>query len=229
MPSRALNGLAAAAVAVGVTQLIAVPFGAGADSRTAVGSAVIDLTPGPVKEWAIQTFGTADKLFLSVAMLAVIAVIAAVARRWETRRRPIGSARSRWPVSPAARRCCRGRAVARRHRAHGRRHGVCGVAVLRISRRVENALRSRIRLGAESIRRRLSLITLALLVVGAVAGVSAGVVSRRLNSVAGDRNARSAPPAVTTAPPIPPTCSRKALRCRSSSPATTTSTGSTPR
>src|SRR6201997_2569408 len=92
MPSRALNGLAAAAVAVGTTELVSVPFGRGADALNAVGSAVIDLTPGPVKEWAISTFGTADKLFLSVAMLAVIAALAVAAGRWETRQRPIGSA-----------------------------------------------------------------------------------------------------------------------------------------
>src|SRR5262252_2729075 len=86
MPSRALNGLAAAAVAVGVTQLVAAPFGPGADTLNAVGSAVIDLTPGQVKEWAISTFGTADKLFLSIAALA------AAAGWWETRQRPVGSA-----------------------------------------------------------------------------------------------------------------------------------------
>src|ERR1700756_1718355 len=92
MPSRALNGLAAAAVAVGATELIAAPFGRDADALNAVGSAVIDFTPGPVKEWAISTFGTADKLFLSITMLAVIAALAAAAGSWETRRRPIGSA-----------------------------------------------------------------------------------------------------------------------------------------
>src|SRR6202008_1516901 len=92
MPSRALNGLAAAAVAVGAAELIAAPFGRGADALNAVGSAVIDLTPGPVKEWAISTFGTADKLFLSITMLAVIAALAAAAGLWETRHRPIGRA-----------------------------------------------------------------------------------------------------------------------------------------
>ena len=64
--TRMLAGIAAAAVALGVTELLAVAFGPQADARTAVGSAVIDLTPGPVKEWAIQTFGMADKLFLTV-------------------------------------------------------------------------------------------------------------------------------------------------------------------
>src|SRR4051794_32598966 len=84
-------GVAAAAVALGVAQLVAVAFGPHADSRTAVGSAVVDLTPGPVKEWAIQSFGTSDKLALSVVVLVVIAVIAAIAGQYETRRRPVGS------------------------------------------------------------------------------------------------------------------------------------------
>src|SRR5690349_9687569 len=89
---RMLSGIAAAAVALGVTELLAVAFGPEADARTAIGSAVIDLTPGPIKEWAIQSFGTADKLFLTVVILGVIALIAAVTARWETRRVPVGSA-----------------------------------------------------------------------------------------------------------------------------------------
>src|SRR4051794_7850632 len=87
----ALVGVAAAAIALGVTQLVAVLFGPHADSRTAVGSAVIDLTPGPVKEWAIQLFGTADKLALSIVVLAVIGVIAAATGQRETGRIPLGS------------------------------------------------------------------------------------------------------------------------------------------
>ena len=87
-----MAGIAAAAVSLGVTQLLAAFVGPQSDSRTAVGSSVIDLTPGPVKEWAITTFGTADKLVLSVLVLAVIAVIAAVAGSMERRRVPIGSA-----------------------------------------------------------------------------------------------------------------------------------------
>ena len=79
-------------MALGVTQLLAAFVGPASDARTAVGSAVIDLTPGAVKEFVIQTFGTADKLVLSVLVLVVIAVIAAITARWETRRAPIGSA-----------------------------------------------------------------------------------------------------------------------------------------
>jgi hypothetical protein len=84
-------GVAAAAVALGVAQLLAVFFSPAADARTAVGTAVINLTPGPVKEWAIQTFGTADKLFLSVMVIVVIGILAAVAAIWERSRIPVGS------------------------------------------------------------------------------------------------------------------------------------------
>src|SRR5712672_1537592 len=89
--ARMLAGIAAAAVALGVTELLAVAFGSQADARTAVGSSVIDLTPGPVKEWAIQTFGTADKLFLSAMVLIVIGTVAAVVAQWERSRIPVGS------------------------------------------------------------------------------------------------------------------------------------------
>ena len=90
--AKAMAGVAAAAVALGVTQLLGVFVGPESDSRNAVGSAVIDLTPGPVKEWAIQTFATADKLVLSVLVVAVIAAVAAVTAQYETRRVPVGSA-----------------------------------------------------------------------------------------------------------------------------------------
>ena len=90
--ARMLGGVAAAAVALGVAMLVGIPFGAPADPRNAVGSAVVDLTPGPVKEWVIQTLGSLDKLFLAVVVLAVIATVAALAATYETRHRPIGSA-----------------------------------------------------------------------------------------------------------------------------------------
>lgn len=53
----------------------------------AVGSAVIDLTPTPVKEWAVATFGTADKVVLIVGVLAVVAGLGALAGRLIERRR----------------------------------------------------------------------------------------------------------------------------------------------
>src|ERR1700730_4053461 len=89
---RAIAGVAAASVSLGVAQLLGIPFGARADARAAIGAVVVDLTPGPIKEWAIQTLGSLDKLFLAVVVLVVIATIAAIAGTLETRRRPLGSA-----------------------------------------------------------------------------------------------------------------------------------------
>lgn len=106
---RMLAGVAAAAVALGVAQLVSIPFGGRADARTAVGSAVVDLTPGPVKEWAIQTLGTMDKPFLAVVVLIVIAALAAIAGTLETRRRPLGSAVIAAGVCSDVSPCCLGR------------------------------------------------------------------------------------------------------------------------
>jgi DMSO/TMAO reductase YedYZ molybdopterin-dependent catalytic subunit len=200
MPSRALNGLAAAAVAVGATELIGAPFGHGADALNAVGSAVIDLTPGPVKEWAISTFGTADKLFLSITMLAVIAALAAAAGLWETRRRPIGSAL----ITLAGVAGC----AAILSRPGGGLFDViptvagaaCGVVVLRILTTKNTATADD---SAPDRSRRLSLAAVGLLVVGALGGVLGGILSRRLHSVAGERSATVVPGAITTASPVP--------------------------
>jgi hypothetical protein len=58
----------------------------------AVGSTVVDATPTPVKEWAVATFGTADKPILigsvSLVTLLLAAAIGLVART----RRPLGLA-----------------------------------------------------------------------------------------------------------------------------------------
>ena len=89
---RMIAGVAAAAVSLGVAQLVGIPFGARADARAAIGSDVVDLTPGPIKEWAIQTLGSLDKLFVAFVVLVVIATIAAIAGTLETQRRPLGSA-----------------------------------------------------------------------------------------------------------------------------------------
>ena len=76
---RMIAGVAAASVSLGISQLVGIAFGARADARAAIGSVAVDLTPGPVKEWAIQTLGSLDKLFLAVVVLVVIATIAAIA------------------------------------------------------------------------------------------------------------------------------------------------------
>ncbi|KAA0091451.1 oxidoreductase [Mycolicibacterium sp. P1-18] len=200
-------GVAAAAVALGVAQLVAVAFGPHADSRTAVGSAVVDLTPGPVKEWAIQSFGTSDKLALSVVVLVVIAVIAAIAGQYETRRRPVGSIAI---VVAGVLGCA---AVLSRAGATpvdviptviGT---VCGVLVLRwlATRRVATPDAPAPAASSPDAGRRLSLVTFGLIGVGAVAGVAGSLLNRLNSSVAGDRTAFTLPtPRGVPAPAIPP-------------------------
>jgi DMSO/TMAO reductase YedYZ molybdopterin-dependent catalytic subunit len=207
-------GIAAAAVALGTTALVAVPFGASADSRTAVGSAVIELTPGPVKEWAIQTFGTADKLFLSVMVLIVIAVVAAVAALWERSRVPAGSL----VIVLAA--AAGSAAVLSRAGASpvdilptliG---ALCGIATLRFltsGRLIDGdvAPRGRRDVGERIGQprdpgRRLSLAAMGFVGVGVLSGVLGAVLSRQLHSVSGDRNAFTPPPVKKPIPPVPP-------------------------
>jgi DMSO/TMAO reductase YedYZ molybdopterin-dependent catalytic subunit len=195
-----LTGIAAAALGLGITQLVAVPFGPAADARTAVGSAIIDLTPGPVKEWAIQTFGTADKLFLSIAVLAVVAVIAAVTAAYETAGRPVASI----VVALAGAAGC----AAVLSRPGARIADViptivgtcCAVAVLRWLTREPAASSPD---GADAGRRK-SLAALGFLALGVAAGVGGGVWSRLLHSVAGEREAFEVPPVDVSAAPIPP-------------------------
>ena len=211
--SRMLAGIAAAAVALGVTQLVAVAFGPQADARTAVGSSVIDLSPGPVKEWVIQTFGTADKLVLSILVLGVIALIAAVTARWETRRVPVGSAAI---VVAGVLGCA---AVLSRAGATvldivptviG---AVCGVAVLRLLTSGRFADASEPPEGSDSPDpgRRLSLVTLGFVGAGALTGVGGAVLARMLSSVSGDRDAFALPQIEVAAPPIPPTVQPKGV------------------
>ncbi|MDT5281847.1 MAG: hypothetical protein QOJ20_3042, partial [Mycobacterium sp.] len=214
--TKSLAGVAAAAVALGVTELLAVAFGPQADARTAVGSAVIDLTPGPVKEWAIQTFATADKLVLSVLVLAVIAVIAAVAAAWETRRVPVGSA----AIVVAGIVGC----AAVLSRAGATLVDIvptlvgtaCGVAVLRLLTSGRFTNETELTQDTDSPDspdrgRRLSLVTLGFLGAGALGGVGGVVLSRLLSSVSGDRAAFALPKVEVGAPPVPPTVQPKGV------------------
>lgn len=203
-----LSGVAAAAVALGVAQLTAVAFGPSADSRTAIGSTIIDFTPGPAKEWAIQTFGTADKLFLTVAVLVVIAVIAACAAQFETRRRPVGSI----AIVLAGLAGCA--AVLSRTGSSAfdviptLLGTVCGVLVLRLlvsGRFTTKAPASTTTSNdvAPDRGRRLSLVTIGFIGAGALAGVAGTVLNRLNSSVSGDRQAFT-PPTITKSIPPPP-------------------------
>lgn len=81
-------GLLTAGVALGVAELVAAFVGEVASPMVAVGQAAIDATPEWLKDFAIRTFGTADKLVLLLgigillALFAVAMGILAVRRRW---------------------------------------------------------------------------------------------------------------------------------------------------
>jgi DMSO/TMAO reductase YedYZ molybdopterin-dependent catalytic subunit len=88
----AVAGLLAAAVALGVAQLVAGITGSAGVPVIAVGSAAIDLTPVPVKDFAIQHFGSDDKLVLLSGIVVVLALFAAVTGIMAMHRRVLGLA-----------------------------------------------------------------------------------------------------------------------------------------
>jgi DMSO/TMAO reductase YedYZ molybdopterin-dependent catalytic subunit len=86
----ALVGLLAAAVSIGAAQFAS---GLGVPQSSpvlAVGQAAIDLTPPPVKDFAISTFGADDKTVLLGGILVVIALYAAVVGMLAVRRLAFG-------------------------------------------------------------------------------------------------------------------------------------------
>ncbi len=79
-----MAGAAAVALSLGVSELAAGLLGL-PSLIEAVGDWVIDVSPTPVKEWAISTFGTNDKLVLLIGIvlvsLLVGALVGMIARR----------------------------------------------------------------------------------------------------------------------------------------------------
>jgi DMSO/TMAO reductase YedYZ molybdopterin-dependent catalytic subunit len=74
----ALAGIAAAAVALAVGELVALIVSSRSAPLVAVGGLVIDRVPEGTKELAIQLFGTKDKLALQVGTVLVLLGIAAL-------------------------------------------------------------------------------------------------------------------------------------------------------
>ncbi len=89
-PFAVLSGLLAAAVTLGVAELVAVPIGPGSAPVLAVGAAAIDAAPAPLKQFAVDNFGTHDKAVLLGGIVAVLALAAAVLGLLGLRRRSIG-------------------------------------------------------------------------------------------------------------------------------------------
>src|SRR5271169_666474 len=86
----AAAGVLIAAVAMGVGQLAAGLTVAQSSPVLAVGQAAIDLTPLPVKDFAISTFGANDKNALLVGILVILAAFAAVIGILAMRRLALG-------------------------------------------------------------------------------------------------------------------------------------------
>src|SRR5690242_21230519 len=74
----AVAGVLAAAVAIGAAQLAAGLTSPQASPVLAVGQSAIDLTPAPVKNFAISTFGSHDKAVLLGGILVLLALYAAL-------------------------------------------------------------------------------------------------------------------------------------------------------
>jgi DMSO/TMAO reductase YedYZ molybdopterin-dependent catalytic subunit len=88
----AVVGVLTAAVATGIGQLAAGLTVAQSSPVLAVGQAAIDLTPLPVKDFAISTFGTDDKTALLVGILVILTAFAAVIGILAVRRLALGLA-----------------------------------------------------------------------------------------------------------------------------------------
>lgn len=88
----ALAGVLSVALGVGLGELLSAWLTPSISPVTAIGGVVIDNVPPGVKDFAIATFGTADKLALIVGMGIIIAIFAAAAGILQYSRPPVGVA-----------------------------------------------------------------------------------------------------------------------------------------
>lgn len=84
--------MVAAAAGLAVGELAAAAVRPESSPVTAVGAAVVDATPTAVREWAIRQFGIADKLVLTLGILAILGLVAAGAGMLALRHLPAGIA-----------------------------------------------------------------------------------------------------------------------------------------
>lgn len=89
-PIAALVGLLSVGAALGVGHLVAALVSPTASPFLAVGGSAIDLTPTALKNFAVRTFGTNDKLVLLLSMAVVIALFAVLAGLLSRRSRTPG-------------------------------------------------------------------------------------------------------------------------------------------
>ena len=87
----AAYGVLATLLGVAAAHLVAALTDPASSPVLAVGSTVIDLTPTPVKEWAVARFGTSDKPILIGSVFAGVLVLSAVAGMLARRRLLLGA------------------------------------------------------------------------------------------------------------------------------------------
>ena len=127
MLGHAAYGVLATVVGLAAAHLVAALTVPAASPVLAVGSTVIDLTPTPLKEWAIRQFGTADKVVLVGSVILVVLLLAAVAGIVAARRETVGLlivvGLAAWPAcSPSCARAPAPRPRSRPGRRGGSRH-----------------------------------------------------------------------------------------------------------
>ncbi|HEY9476617.1 MAG TPA: oxidoreductase, partial [Mycobacteriales bacterium] len=87
-----LAGLIGAGVALGVGELAAALTRPQAAPLAVVGDAAVDLAPAWLKDFAIETFGSADKPVLVAGIAVVLALCAALAGAFAVTRPVVGLA-----------------------------------------------------------------------------------------------------------------------------------------
>lgn len=89
--AHAAYGVLATLLGVAAGHLVAALTDPASSPVLAVGSTVIDLTPTPVKEWAVAEFGTKDKPILVGSVFAGVLVLSALAGLLARRRFVLGA------------------------------------------------------------------------------------------------------------------------------------------
>jgi DMSO/TMAO reductase YedYZ molybdopterin-dependent catalytic subunit len=87
----AVAGVVAAGFGLAVAEVVAAVVSPSSTPLLAVGSAFVDLTPAWLKDFAVRTFGTNDKLVLLAGMAVVVAALAGLAGVLGLRRRRHGT------------------------------------------------------------------------------------------------------------------------------------------
>ncbi|PTR37497.1 sulfite oxidase [Rhodococcus sp. OK611] len=200
--ARAVSGVIAAGVVLGVGELLSALTGPESSPLFAVGSTTVDRSPAWAREFAITTFGTNDKPALFIGMSVLVAVIAAIAGIVERPSRPYGSA------------ILAGLGLVGMYAAYNRPGAsgadavptvvgvILGIVVLRLlTAQLDEPSR-----GSEGGmgRRRFLVIASVAVAVAAAAGVAGRQMNQRLSGVLESRRRVKVPVVVDRAAPIPP-------------------------